>query len=78
MNSPAPLDTLRGDYSAMSADWTVPQPGFYSAEDQSVWRRLVDRQTRLARRHACPEFLAGLRRLGIGQSIPDFAAVNAR
>jgi phenylalanine-4-hydroxylase len=78
MNNLAPLDTLRGDYSAMSADWTVAQPAIYSVENQSVWRLLVDRQTRLAEKHACPEFLEGLKVLGIGQRIPDFTAVNAR
>jgi phenylalanine-4-hydroxylase len=66
------------DYSGMAADWTVLQPADYSDEDQAVWRLLVERQTALAERHACPEFLQGLRTLGIGEAIPDFDAVNAR
>lgn len=75
----APLDTLRGDYAAMAADWTVPQDGAaYGAEDHAVWRLLVDRQTALARRHACPEFLQGLEALGIDRAIPDFATVSTR
>jgi phenylalanine-4-hydroxylase len=79
MNNLAPIESLRGDYSGMAPDWTIPQHADqYSDEDQSVWRLLVDRQTRLARRHACPEFLEGLRVLGIGERIPDFAAVNTR
>src|SRR5260221_77899 len=79
MDSLVPIANLRGDYSGMAADWTVPQQlGLYSAEDQAVWRLLVERQTALAERHACPEFLAGLRTLGIGETIPDFDAVNAR
>src|SRR5579864_7266246 len=79
MNSLAPLDSLRGDYSGMAADWTVPQHADrYSGDDQAVWRLLVDRQSRLARRHACAEFLDGLKVLGIGRLIPDFAQVNAR
>ena len=57
----APLENLRGDYHGMSPDWTVPQHAdLYSAEDQAVWRLLVERQTALARRYACDEFLDGL------------------
>jgi phenylalanine-4-hydroxylase len=74
-----PFETLRGDYAAMTADWTVAQKtDRYSDEDQAVWRLLVERQTALARRHACREFLEGLETLGIGDTIPDFDAVNAR
>jgi len=36
------------------------------------------RQSALARQHACAEFLQGLQTLGIGDTIPDFDAVNAR
>jgi len=75
----APLENLRGDYLGMAPDWTVPQHAdLYSAEDQAVWRLLVERQTALARRYACDEFLDGLETLGIGDTIPDFEAVNAR
>jgi phenylalanine-4-hydroxylase len=74
-----PFETLRGDYAAMTADWTVVQQvDRYSDEDQAVWRLLVERQTALARRHACREFLDGLATLGIGDTIPAFDAVNAR
>jgi phenylalanine-4-hydroxylase len=73
-----PFEALRGDYAAMSSDWTVAQQvDRYSDEDQAVWRLLVERQTALARRHACGEFLDGLETLGIGDTIPDFDAVNA-
>src|SRR5258708_18780837 len=79
MDTLIPLANLRGDYSGMAADWTVPQQlDLYSAEDQAVWRLLVERQTALAERHACPEFLDGLRTLGIGETLPDFDMVNAR
>ena len=75
----APLETLRGDYVGMAPDWTVPQHAdLYSDEDQAVWRMLVERQTALARRHACDEFLNGLDSLGISAAIPDFEAINAR
>jgi phenylalanine-4-hydroxylase len=77
MDTLAPLDNLRGDYAGMAADWTVPQhAGLYAAEDQAVWRLLVERQTKLAREHACDEFIDGLETLGIGDTIPDFAAIN--
>ena len=75
----APLDDLRGDYASMAPDWTVTQHSdHYSDEEQAVWRLLVERQSALARRYACAEFLKGLETLGIGDTIPDFAAVNAR
>ena len=62
----------------MAPDWTVPQPDDYSAEDQAVWRLLVEQQTALARQFACVEFVQGLETLGIGESIPDFDRVNAK
>jgi phenylalanine-4-hydroxylase len=75
----APLENLRGDYAGMASDWTVPQQlDRYSDEDHAVWRLLVGRQSALAQRHACEEFLQGLQALGIGDAIPDFDAVNAR
>lgn len=75
----APLETLRGDYVGIAPDWTVPQRAdLYSDEDQAVWRMLVERQTALARRHACDEFLDGLASLGIGAAIPDFETINER
>jgi phenylalanine-4-hydroxylase len=75
----APFENLRGDYAGMAPDWTVPQHvDLYSDEDQAVWRLLLERQTGLARAHACDEFLQGLRTLGIGDGIPDFESVNAR
>lgn len=75
----APLDNLRGDYAGMAPDWTVAQRAeHYSDEEQAVWRLLLERQSALAHRYACAEFLNGLETLGIGGTIPDFAAVNAR
>ena len=51
----------------------------YSDEEQAVWRLLVERQTR-AGRALCLRRVPGRasRRSGIGDTIPDFAAVNAR
>jgi len=78
MQTIAPVEGLRGDYTGMAPDWTVPQPDDYSAEDQAVWRLLVERQSALARQYACAEFLEGLETLGIGDGIPDFDLVNAK
>ena len=50
----------------------------YSDEDQETWRLLLARQSTLAEQHACAEFLAGLKALGVGERIPDFADINAR
>jgi phenylalanine-4-hydroxylase len=78
MDTLIPVDGLRGDYSLKAPDWTVSQPDDYSAENQAIWRLLVERQTTLAQKFACAEFLQGLETLGIGDSIPDFDAVNAK
>ena len=77
MQSPSSFDGLRGDYSRMNADWTVPQdPHAYSADEQDIWHTLLRRQSGLARQHGCPEFLAGLARLDIDERIPDFERVS--
>lgn len=70
---------LRGDYTAMAADWTVPQSlQAYDSEDRDVWRLLVRRQTKLARRHACAAFLDGLAAAEIGDDLPEFDRVSER
>ena len=75
----APLEQLRGDYAGMAPDWTVQQRAdLYSDEEQAVWRLLVERQSALAQRYACDEFLKGLESLGIVDTIPNFEAINAR
>lgn len=75
MNKHALPDTagLRGDYAAMATDWTVKQPANgYSVDEHDTWRTLLRRQSMLAQRHACREFLAGLAALQIDERIPDF------
>ena len=79
MDTFIPFANLRGDYSGMAADWTVPQQlDVYSAEDQAVWRLLVERQTALAERTPARNSSRACETLGIGETIPDFDAVNAR
>lgn len=70
---------LRGDYSAMRADWTVDQPfATYTGDDHALWRTLYQRQTRLIRDYAAPVFIANVEAMDCAEGIPDFAAVNAR
>lgn len=79
MDGFVPFADLRGDYRGMAADWTVSQHAdLYSAGDQETWRLLLTRQTALAQQHACQEFLDGLKTLGVGERIPDFAEINTR
>jgi len=60
MQTLALVEGLRGNYTGMAPDWTVPQsPDVYADEDQAVWRLLVERQTALAQDFACAEFLQG-------------------
>ncbi len=68
---------LRGDYSAVAADFTVDQDwGAYAAGEHALWRRLYDRQAGLLAQYACREFIAGLRALEAAGGIPDLQAVT--
>jgi phenylalanine-4-hydroxylase len=71
---------LRGNYSAMRADYTVPQNmADYTSEQQARWLRLVERQLALISTRACKEFLDavnGLTALDMRRGIPNFAEVN--
>ena len=68
---------LRGNYSAMAADYTVQQRvADYSPAEQARWLRLVERQLALLPGRACHEFIDAVKALDMGRGIPDFAAVN--
>jgi phenylalanine-4-hydroxylase len=71
---------LRGNYSAMRADYTVAQNmSDYSADQQARWLRLVERQLALIPSRACKEFLDavnGLTALDMRRGIPNFDDVN--
>ena len=68
---------LRGDYSAAADDFSVPQDmNAYTAQHHALWRRLFDRQVKLAKTHACREFLDGLADLDVADGIPDFERSN--
>lgn len=64
---------LRGDYRDAGSDFTVDQ-GWdrYDAADHALWRTLYDRQSALLSRYAAPEFIEGLKRLDVRDTIPDF------
>lgn len=64
---------LRGDYSTRDADYTIDQ-GWdrYTPADHALWRTLYDRQSALLPRYAAPEFIAGLKKLDVRDTIPDF------
>jgi phenylalanine-4-hydroxylase len=71
---------LRGNYSAMRSDYTVPQNmADYTSEQQARWLQLVERQLALIPTRACKEFLDavnGLKALDMRRGIPNFADVN--
>lgn len=68
---------LRGNYEAAAADYSVLQDwATYSEKAHDRWRRLYVRQTALAQRHACRQFLAGLARLDCANEIPRFDDAN--
>lgn len=69
---------LRGDYSRVAADYTVPQDWEnYSAREHALWATLYRRQIDLIERYAAPEFLAGVRALDAAATqIPRFEDAN--
>ena len=69
---------LRGDYENMAADYTVAQPyERYTEEEHARWRFLYDRQEKLIRDYAAPEFLEGLEKLNARNAIPRLEDANA-
>lgn len=62
----------------IAADFTHAQPlDRYTAEDHAVWRSLFARQAALLPGRACPEFLAGLKGLGVASDgVPDFERLS--
>ncbi|WP_114395788.1 phenylalanine 4-monooxygenase [Oleisolibacter albus] len=70
---------LRGDYSAMAADFSIDQGwATYSAAEHGRWRSLYQRQSRLLPRYAAREFMDCLARLEAGDGIPDFRRASDR
>ena len=49
----------------------------YTGQHHAIWRTLFERQSRLLPGRACPEYLAGLRALGVAaDGIPDFERLS--
>lgn len=66
--------------STAAADWSIAQNwSSYSAQDHATWDRLFNRQARMLRDRAAPEFLDGLDMLRLTKpGIPDFAELSER
>ena len=71
--------TLRGDYAAARADFTVDQDmSVYTDADHELRQRLYARQFELVRGYAFEEYLGHLGDLDMSRSIPDFTTVSNR
>jgi phenylalanine-4-hydroxylase len=71
---------LRGNYAQAGADFRVAQNyDAYTADEQAIWRTLFQRQMSLLGEHAAPEFMAGLRLLGVdANAIPVLEEASER
>jgi phenylalanine-4-hydroxylase len=71
---------LRGDYANAGPDFRLAQQyDRYSEDEQAIWRTLYARQLALLPDHAAPEFIAGLRLLGVdGTRIPVLEEASDR
>jgi len=70
---------LRGDYSRMRADWTVPQDmGAYTPADHALWRKLYERQSKLVKAYAPPVFVRSIDAMECADGIPDLEELSAR
>lgn len=63
-----------------AADWTMPQNwSAFTAEEHSVWARLIELQSVSLERYASTSFLRGLDILKMSQAgIPDYCELNSR
>jgi phenylalanine-4-hydroxylase len=70
---------LRGDYTNIRADYTVEQDySRYTAEEQTLWRRLYARQSALVPQYGCDEFCDVLSTLNFSSGIPRFDEINVK
>ena len=68
---------LRGDYTRARPDFTIDQDlRAYTAADHELWKQLYRRQSAIAERYACREFLDGLRLLDVAGGVPDLERVS--
>jgi phenylalanine-4-hydroxylase len=72
MNAAAPFPDLRGDYSGIGDDCTVPQRhDALTAADHATWRTLHARQSELFPAHAAIAYREGVARLDCAEGVPD-------
>ncbi len=71
---------LRGNYAQAAVDFRVPQNyDAYTADEHAIWHTLFQRQVGLLGEHAAPEFMAGLRLLGVdAHRIPSLEEASER
>ena len=71
--------SLRGDYNLAASDYSVEQDWrAYSDEEHALFRRLFERQSKLARRYACPQWVEAIAALDAGGEIPKFDAISRK
>src|SRR5262245_39754289 len=71
--------SLRGDYTRAASDYSVEQDwASYTAEEHTLYRRLYERQSKLAPRYACPEWIDAIAGLDASHQIPRFDAISKR
>ncbi|HZH46428.1 MAG TPA: phenylalanine 4-monooxygenase [Roseococcus sp.] len=79
MNAAAPFPDLRGDYSGIGDDCTVPQRhDALTAADHATWRTLHARQSELFPAHAAIAYREGVARLDCAAGVPDLQRASER
>src|SRR2546425_9998357 len=68
---------LRGDYSKAGLDYSVEQDwSAYTPEEHALYRRLFERQWKVAPRYACNEWIDAIAGLDSAREIPRFDKVS--
>jgi len=72
------LAELKSAHPDIAGDFTIPQRWErYGTAEHAIWRTLFERQTAVLPGRAAPEFLAGLKTLGLDAGhIPDFERLS--
>ena len=76
----APMAVNTTAPAGCAADWTVPQGwGHYTTAEHALWDRLFRQQCALLPSRVTPEFLDGVKLLGLDESgIPDFERLSEK
>ena len=74
-----PDPELRGDYSKAAPDYAVEQDwSKYTAAEHALYRRLLERQSKLVPKYACPEWIEAIAGLDASGGIPDFEKISVK